>query len=90
MKQANLKYIRDGALFRAVQRLKKGGIPFRSVDIRIDPPKDGVSTSKRYFLFTCDTWAAKKAMHPFEGISYSFMIWDSKRRGEAKIAIEIN
>ena len=80
----------DGQVFRLAQKLKKANIPFRSVSIRRELPKTSIECSKYYILFTCDSWAAKKAMHPLEGVNIDFAIWDAKTRGTAQIAFKIN
>lgn len=80
----------NGQIFKLAQILKKANIPFLGVSIRRDPPKTDVDCSRFYAMFTCDSWAAKKAMHPLDGVNIDFSLWDSKIRGKAQIAFRIN
>lgn len=78
-----------GQVFWRAQMLKKAGIPFTRANIMIEQPKTDIDTSKHYVMFTCDSWAAKKAMHPFDGVNCDFVIWDSKIRGSAQVAFKL-
>lgn len=82
----------DGQIFRIMQRLKKAAIPVLKMEV---VRREAISYSdkgkmKWFAIFEADSWAVKKAMHPFEGCNPEFTIWDSKIRGKAKIAFLIN
>ena len=72
----------NGQVFRVMQRLKKVSIPI--ISLRIVKRYNGY-----YAMCLCDSWAAKKAMHPFDGLNIDFSLWDSKKRGTAEIAFKI-
>ena len=82
----------DGQVFRIMQRLKKANIPVLRMKIEYREAISCHNTSKKswFAIFDADTWAVKKAMHPFEGCNPDFAIWNSKVRGTAKIAFSIN
>ena len=73
----------DGYVFILTKRLKKAGIPFISLSFE---KREG----KQFAMFNADSWAVKKAMHPFDGCNPDFCIWNSKIRGTATIAFKMN
>lgn len=82
MKVAIPARLNDGQIFKMTQRLKAANIPFNKMHVEY-------RDKWHYAMFEANSWAAKKAMHPFEGCNPEFTLWDTKVRGTAFIAFKI-